>query len=418
MSSPRRFPEATILAPVLDFAGGYDAAPGLVEMAEVQLGVTQEAAQEAYRAAVDAQLQAEAAMQELGAMALREALADGKPALLLVGRSYNAFPPEASQSIARKLASMGVRVIPGDCLPQERVGPTAWHYPNLIMNAVALAKRHPNLFLLYVSNFSCTIDAFTHSFFASEMGAKPYLMLEIDAHTADAGIQTRLEAFWDILRNYHSPAAAKNGFQAAAVDGDGTVVTSAGQRIPFRDPRVKIYFPTFSHYHAQAVNLARTMAGAERRRAAELSRRQLERGLQYSSGRECLPLPVCVGQMLEIHEQRQPGEVVGFYMVRGRRAVRRGLLPRLLPPVHPQQRAARPVHFRSPDRRRSFWPERAQDHAARLAGDDAGGPVCRDGAGPERGRRRRRGGLAQGNLETPDWRPGQPQDAYRATWRS
>ena len=77
------------------------------------------------------------------------------------------------------------------------------------MNAVALAKRHPNLFLLCVSNFSCTIDAFTHSMLASELGAKPYLILEIDAHTADAGVQTRLEAFLDIVRNYRRGAAGQ-----------------------------------------------------------------------------------------------------------------------------------------------------------------------------------------------------------------
>ena len=313
----KAFPEATILAPVLDFAGGYDSALGLIEMAESQLGVPRELAQEAYTAAVTAQLHAEESMLSLGQTALREALVDGRPALLLVGRSYNAFPPEASQSVARKLASMGVRVIPGDCLPQERIGPTSWHYPNLIMNAVALAKQHSNLFLLYVSSFSCTIDAFTHSFFASELGSKPYLMLEIDAHTADAGLQTRLEAFWDIIRNYHAPVATLSRFQAAAADGDGVVVTSAGQRIPFRDSRVKIYFPTFSHYHAQAVALAARWLGLNVGTPPKLSRRQLERGMQFSSGRECLPLPVCLGQMLEIHEKRQPGEVVGFYMVRG-----------------------------------------------------------------------------------------------------
>ena len=37
-------------------------------------------------------------------------------AILLAGHSYNAFAPEASQSVAKKLSSMGVTVIPGDCL--------------------------------------------------------------------------------------------------------------------------------------------------------------------------------------------------------------------------------------------------------------------------------------------------------------
>jgi predicted nucleotide-binding protein (sugar kinase/HSP70/actin superfamily) len=48
-----------------------------------------------------------------------------------------------------------------------------------------------------------------------------------------------------------------------------------------------------------------------------LDRRHLSRGLQYTSGRECLPLPICIGQLLEIHERRTPGEISGFYMLEG-----------------------------------------------------------------------------------------------------
>ena len=81
------------------------------------------------------------------------------------------------------------------------------------------------------------------------------------------------------------------------------MITSAGQRIRFRDPRVRIYFPTFSHYHAQAVSATARWLGLNVRTTLAQAA-QFERGLQYSSGRECLPLPVCVGQMLEIHEQR------------------------------------------------------------------------------------------------------------------
>ncbi len=28
------------------------------------------------------------------------------------------------------------------------------------------------------------------------MGTKPFLILELDSHTADAGVDTRIEAFW------------------------------------------------------------------------------------------------------------------------------------------------------------------------------------------------------------------------------
>jgi predicted nucleotide-binding protein (sugar kinase/HSP70/actin superfamily) len=248
---------------------------------------------------------------------LDDALADNQPTVILVGRSYNAYPAEASQSVAKKLSSMGVRVIPGDCLPQQTAGPTAWHYPNIIMNAVELAKRHRTLFLLYVSNFSCTIDAFIHSMLSSELGAKPYLLLEIDAHTADAGIQTRLEAFLDIINNQRPHTAAEHRFVPASIDCNGTLTTSAGERLPLTDRRVKLHFPNFSHYHWQAIALATRWQGLNVGNAIDLDGRQIERGLQYTSGRECLPLPISIGQMLQAHGQRQPGEVVGFYMMRG-----------------------------------------------------------------------------------------------------
>ena len=239
-------------------------------------------------------------------------------AILLAGHSYNAFTPEASQSVGKKLSSMGVPVIPADCLTPVGAGPTSWHFANQILNAVAIAKQHPNLFLLSVSNFSCTIDAFTHSMLASEMGSKPYLILEIDAHTADAGVQTRLEAFLDIIGNYREAhGAGGHPFMPCRLIPGGKVLRSNGEAVPLTDPRVKIYFPNFSHYHTEAVALATRWLGLHPGDVLPLDRCQLDKGLQHTSGRECLPLPICIGQLLQINEQRRSGEIAGFYMLRG-----------------------------------------------------------------------------------------------------
>jgi predicted nucleotide-binding protein (sugar kinase/HSP70/actin superfamily) len=238
--------------------------------------------------------------------------------VLLAGHSYNAFTPEASQSVGRKLASMGITAIPADCLVTTGPGPTAWHFANQIMNAVALAKAHPNLFLVCVSNFSCTIDAFTHAMLAAQLGTKPYLLLEIDSATADAGVQTRLEAFLDIARNYRAAATLQSpAFTPARLAGHGVVVTSRGEQVPLTDPRVKLYLPNFSPYHTQALGLAMHWLGLHPGKVVPLARTQLERGLRHTSGRECLPLPLCVGQILQIHEKRAPGEIIGFYTARG-----------------------------------------------------------------------------------------------------
>jgi predicted nucleotide-binding protein (sugar kinase/HSP70/actin superfamily) len=314
----KAFPEVRFLSPLLDFTNGYAASSAFVEMAVRDLETPRLLANKAWTAAVRAQTQAENALWELGQQALKRAVAEGKPAILLAGHSYNAFTPEASQSVGKKLSSMGITVIPADCLAPVGAGPTAWHFANQILNAVALARRHPNLFLLCVSNFSCTIDAFTHAILASELGSKPYLILEIDAHTADAGVQTRLEAFLDIVRNYQAGETARTrSFIPCRLATGGCVIRSNGDVVALTDPRVKIVFPNFSQTHTQALAMVARWLGLHTGEVIPLDRSQLERGLQHTSGRECLPLPICVGQLLHALERRRPGEIVGFFMVRG-----------------------------------------------------------------------------------------------------
>lgn len=314
----KAFPASRLLSPVLEFTDGYETCSALVDMAAEELGVPRESAVGAWAAAVQAQTDAERTLRDFGKQALDAAIEAGRPAILLAGHSYNAFTPEASQSVGKKLSSMGVTVIPADCLMSAGEGPTSWHFANQILNAVGIAKGHPNLFLLSVSNFSCTIDAFTHSMLASELGSKPYLVLEIDAHTADAGVQTRLEAFLDIIHNYREADTIGAGpFVPCRLVGGGRVVRSTGESVPLTDPRVRVYFPNFSPYHTQAFAMAAGWLGLHPGAVIPLDRAQLDKGLQYTSGRECLPLPICIGQLLQIHEQRQAGEIAGFYMLQG-----------------------------------------------------------------------------------------------------
>ncbi len=316
------FPDIRFLSPVLDLTQGYECGPELEELFAQEFGIRRERVQHAWEAAKSAQMHAESAMRELGQQALARALSEGKPTILLAGRSYNAYAAEASQSIGRKLSSMGVAAIPADCLAPIEEGPFAWHFSNQILNAMALAKKHPNLFLVCVSNFSCTVDAFTHAEVASGMGAKPYLILEIDAHTADAGIQTRIEAFLDIVHNYQAAPAVQSAPQSATFSlcrtgSNNQVIGTNGEPVAMNDPRVTFYFPNFSEFHTQAMAMAFRWMGLHTGELAPLDRSQLERGLQYTSGRECLPLPLCIGQLLKISEQRRPGEIAGFYMLKG-----------------------------------------------------------------------------------------------------
>jgi predicted nucleotide-binding protein (sugar kinase/HSP70/actin superfamily) len=74
-----------------------------------------------------------------------------------------------------------------------------WHSGQHILAAARLIRQEPRLQAIYVTSFGCGPDSFLLSYFRREMRDKLYLELELDDHTADAGVNTRCEAFFDSL---------------------------------------------------------------------------------------------------------------------------------------------------------------------------------------------------------------------------
>lgn len=75
-----------------------------------------------------------------------------------------------------------------------------WRGGQEILAAGRLIRDDPRLQAIVITNFGCGPDSFLLGYFKRIMGDKPFLELEIDEHTADAGIITRCEAFFDSLR--------------------------------------------------------------------------------------------------------------------------------------------------------------------------------------------------------------------------
>ena len=325
----KAFPALRFLSPLLDFTHGYEASSALVEVAVRELGKPRALAEQAWAAAVRAQTEVERTLSDVGQRALAEAVQVGKPAILLAGRSYNAFTPEGSQSVGKKLSSMGVTVIPADCLAPVAEGPTVWYAANQILNAVALARQHPNLFLLCVSNFSCTIDAFTHAMLASELGSKPYLILEIDAHTADAGVQTRLEAFLDIVANYSGARTFLSAASSATEPADRNVrapcrLAADGQVIGVQRCARPAHRPAGKDLLPQLLTLSRPGLRDGRPLARPAPRRGAAAGPHPARARPPIHLGPRVPAAAHLrrptppHQRATPpGEIAGFYMIGG-----------------------------------------------------------------------------------------------------
>lgn len=133
------------------------------------------------------------------------ALTPGQPTAVIVGRPYNGGDLGANLDLPYKLRRMNVVPIPMDFLPlQQATLPPLhedmyWRSGQDILRAAVVIRDDPRLQAIYLTNFNCGPDAFLITFFHEEMGGKPFLELEVDEHTADAGMITRCEAFFDSL---------------------------------------------------------------------------------------------------------------------------------------------------------------------------------------------------------------------------
>jgi predicted CoA-substrate-specific enzyme activase len=201
------------LIPTLHFQlGPAQVKKGLFE-AMRRIGVTRRASDHAVDAAYAAQRDFQDKLLEAGRKALAILEQTGEPGLVLAGRGYNIYDRGVNCDIPRKLRHRyGANVIPLDFLVTGRE-PVAdlranmfWISGRKVLEAARVAATHPNLHLVYITNFKCGPDSYIKHF-AREAAGAPLLVLQFDGHGNDAGYMTRCEAYLDskgILRCYQS----------------------------------------------------------------------------------------------------------------------------------------------------------------------------------------------------------------------
>ncbi len=319
-----------VLAPFLDMSRGIASqANEFVKMAK-ELGHSEKEARSALDAGIQAQNEFRKALLEKGAEMIKE-LEDDPAAIgiVLFGRPYNAFAGEANKGIPAKFASRGFRIIPFDMLPYETQtlddeDTMYWSMGRMLLKAARFTKNHPKLFGTFISNFSCGPDSFVVGYFREEMGKKPSLTLELDSHTADAGLETRIEAFLDIV-NYYKELESKKviapvirDFRAATTgvsNGKAVIAMSDGRTLPLTDSKVRIILPAMGRFAHEALVKTFQRVGINAYGLPPADEEVLKIGRGNSSCKECLPLQTTVGSMLNYFWNDRPqGEVTAYFM--------------------------------------------------------------------------------------------------------
>ena len=257
-----------------------------------KLGVSLRRVPEAIECALSAQKNFEKSLRQKGAEILSQT-ADDEKLFVLVSRPYNGCDEGVNLQLTKKLAEHGVKAIPMDMLTFEDAPlsdlslhkQVYWSYGQKILRAAEIIKRDKRLYAIYLSNFSCGPDSFLLTFFKDIMAKKPCLQLELDEHSADAGLVTRLEAFFESLKHYNNPKPQ----HAEQLIKPVKIVTS--QRT--------LYIPYMSDcsYGFAAAFRAYGQPSEVMPIADESS---LLKGRKFTTGKECLPCAITSGDMLEI----------------------------------------------------------------------------------------------------------------------
>jgi predicted nucleotide-binding protein (sugar kinase/HSP70/actin superfamily) len=193
-------------------------------------------------AAVDRAYAAQAGFRHALAQAGSDALATlaehDELGIVLIGRGYNIYDAGINMDIPAKLRKYyGVNVIPMDFLPlwsvptEDIVPNMFWNYGRRIIQAGKFVDEHPNLHIIYMTNFKCGPDSYIKHFLRAAT-PQPFLTLQFDEHTNDAGAMTRCEAYLDskgFLRWWaRDKSSSRNDASPSERDGHAEATAGVG----------------------------------------------------------------------------------------------------------------------------------------------------------------------------------------------
>ncbi|HSQ68183.1 MAG TPA: acyl-CoA dehydratase activase-related protein, partial [Polyangiaceae bacterium] len=304
-----------ILSPVIDFGADDFDSPEIEascrQLAE-SLGVVGNAWWRPYRVAREAQDVFRESCLDIGRNALAYAEEHGILAVLVQGRPYTIYNAVLNSNVPALLREQGAIGVPIDCFPVGEDVPTFegiyWGHGQRNARAAHEVRRTPGIYSIWCSNYSCGPDSFNLHFFSYAMAGKPFAVVETDGHSGDAGTKTRVEAFLHCVREdlaSRAPARPASDLSDVVRDEHGL------DEIRLRGE--KVLFPRMGD-GAETVAACLRGIGIRAECLPIPSRDTLRLGRRHTSGKECIPMTITLGSLLERLDRAGEAERFAFFM--------------------------------------------------------------------------------------------------------
>jgi predicted CoA-substrate-specific enzyme activase len=217
---------------------------------------------------------------------------EGCRPVVLLGRPYNSTDPLLNLGLVEKLVSHNVMPVPVDMLDLsgyrifDSYRNMYWPNGQKIIAAAQHVAHTDGLYAVYLSNFRCGPDSFILHYVGEELKNKPFLHLEVDEHSADAGMVTRIEAFLDSLKG------------AEINKGKDIKVLRPRKAASPPDSKRTLYFP-YMHDGAYMIAAAARSAGIPSEVLPKQTDEDIAIGRKYTSSKECFPMICTTGSFIK-----------------------------------------------------------------------------------------------------------------------
>ncbi|MFW5780561.1 MAG: acyl-CoA dehydratase activase-related protein [Bacillota bacterium] len=132
--------------------------------------------------------------------------------IAVMGHMYNLYDEYANISLMKKLIKEDVQIITPEMIKHEIVDQEAeklekklfWSFGRKLLGSALYFAKNKNIDgMIYIMSFGCGIDSFIAELCERKIRKNtdiPFCLLVLDEHSGEAGINTRIEAFLDMLR--------------------------------------------------------------------------------------------------------------------------------------------------------------------------------------------------------------------------
>lgn len=273
-----------------------------------QIGASEKKIKKAFSSAWETQNTFSQLLKKRGKEIL-EQLPENEKIFVIVGHSYSTCDRGMNLEIVRKINNLGIVSLPLDFLPLEEID-ISQEFPNMywlfgqrFLAAAEIIKNDKRLYPVYLTNFACGPDSFILKYFREKISPKPWLEIEIDEHSSDVGIVTRLEAFLDSISNSKfqipnfPPPQICLGHDKSQNSTTSTFHFSPSTLHFKRD--LTLYIPNMCD-HAYVLASAFQSFGVNAEVLPESDEESIYWGKKYTLGKECYPCILTTGDMVKI----------------------------------------------------------------------------------------------------------------------